>query len=203
MATSNSSADTNSSIPKAQAFYPKFSVFKFHASRPSATDCGDYDKDLSGGVYSLTWDSLQDMMEWKKKEEAEKCIELRKKDLVVNKATGMKKWLSKHIYVCAQQGTGSKSKYDKKHPNWNRKVPSKRLETGCKCRLVVRTYPNTDKVLGKYTGDHGHAIGMENIRFTRLSDDTRLKIADLLRMGVSSENIVCITYSTSHYSYSS
>ena len=189
MATTHSSTD-NSFTPEASGTRSVFSIISLNTLGSSATDFGDYEKDLSGTVYTLAWDSLQDMEQWLKREQTEKCIELRKKEVVYNKAKGTKGWLAKHIYVCARQGTGGKSKYVKKHPEWNRKLPPKRLEDGCQCRLVVRTYPNTAKVLGKYSGDHDHAIGMENIRFTRLPSNIRMRIADLLRTGVSSANIV-------------
>jgi hypothetical protein len=198
MAQENSSASHSAfSAPGGSGtsgIHSGFSVVTFHMSESYATDFGDYDRDLSGSIYNLAWDSLRDMEKWLKGEQEEKCIELRKKEVVCNKAKGTRRWLAKHIYVCARQGTGSKSKYVKKNPDWNRKVPSKRLETGCQCRLVVRTYPNTEKVLGKYTSEHDHAIGMENLRFTQLPNDVRMRIADLLRMGVSRENIVRMSY---------
>ena len=194
MVLENSSAGNSVfSTPDTSGIHSGFSI-TFHASGSYATDFGDYDKDLSGTIYNLAWDSLWDMEQWIKGEQREKCIELRKKEVVYNKAKGTKRWLVKHIYVCARQGTGSRSKYIKKNLDWNQKIPSKHLKNGCQCRLVIRTYPNTGKVLGKYIGEHDHAIGMENLRFTWLPNDVRLRIADLLCMGVSKENIVRMSY---------
>jgi hypothetical protein len=156
----------------------------------SGLDLGGYYKDLDGGVYTQAWKTLWNAKEWIEKEEGEKGILFNKHSTIHNQAKKEKKWLDKHIWVCSRNGSGGKSKYVKKHPEQKRKVPTKLLKDGCPCRLVVRTYPNTEKVLGKYTVEHSHPIGDENLRFMRLPINVRLKIADLIRMGVSNDNIL-------------
>src|SRR6202050_1823592 len=104
---------------------------------------GGYSYDLARGKYNLSWDSMEAMQIWLLKEQEDKLVELRLKE-VKRDNTGVKGWKAKHCYVCARQGTGGESKYEKKNPEWGRKVPTKR--SGCACRLVVKTYPNTSKV---------------------------------------------------------
>ena len=57
----------------------------------------------------------------------------------------------------------------------------------CPCRLVVKSYPNMDLVLGRYDGSHSHPVGKDNAKFTRLSQDARILI---VRAGVSHARIV-------------
>ncbi|KAJ7301891.1 hypothetical protein DFH08DRAFT_622795, partial [Mycena albidolilacea] len=71
-----------------------------------------------------------------------------------------------------------------------RKVPSKRILTGCPCRLTVKTYLGTDEVLGRYTHGHSHPTGDANARFIRIPVETRLRIAELLRMGVDRARVL-------------
>ena len=149
----------------------------------------EYTQDVAKGKYNISWDSLGDMLSWLQKEQESKIIELRLKWRRKNKSlAGNRAWHEKHYYVCAREGTGGEKGYEKKHPEWGRKVPVKR--SGCACRLIVKIYPHTPCVLGKYNSEHSHPIGYENARYTQLSKDTRIRIAEMIRMGISHAKIV-------------
>jgi hypothetical protein len=62
-------------------------------------------------------------------------------------------------------GTGGKSKYAPKL-HQQRKIASKR--TSCPCRLVVKTYPGTTTILGRYENEHSHPIGSQNLIYTHI-----------------------------------
>jgi len=147
---------------------------------------GSYAMDLALGKYTLSWDSLSSMDIWLAQEQQSKFIELRLKERERNKRSD--KWTEKLIYVCARHGTGGKSKYKKKKEDRGRNIPSKRC--GCTSRLIVKCYPNTEQVLGLYEATHSHPIGQDNARFMRLPEETRVRIAEMLRMGVTHEHIV-------------
>lgn len=132
----------------------------------------------------MSWGSWEEFFLFLAQEEASKCIELRK----VSVKTGADRYLERIAYVCAWSGTGGVKSYEKKHPNWSRKVPSK--GTDCPCELVIKTYHNTPMVLGRYCADHNHATGVENLRFTWISDAMRDWIAGMVRMKVKTDHIV-------------
>ena len=161
------------------------SAFKFKAA--SHNFYGSYALDLAEGIYSLSWDSLDMMKAWLRKEEETKFVELRLKETRQNKSNNGE-WTQKLLYVCARQGTGGNKKYQKKHPKWDRKIPGKRC--GCASRLTIKCYPNTECVLGLYEHDHSHPTGQDNARFTRLPEETRLQMAEMLRMGITHKRIV-------------
>ncbi|KAJ7091313.1 hypothetical protein C8R43DRAFT_835691, partial [Mycena crocata] len=71
-----------------------------------------------------------------------------------------------------------------------RNVPSKRILTGCQCRLTVKTYPGTEEILGRYTHEHSHPTGDPNARFICIPIETRLRIAELLQMGVDRSRVL-------------
>jgi hypothetical protein len=127
------------------------------------------------------------MDRWRHGEEAEKGIELRRKTIRRAKGEQKQQWLEKYVYVCSREGTGGRSQYKRKC-NRGRKIPSKR--TGCACLLVVKVYPGTDTVLGRYEAEHDHEIGAANLRYTRLPVETRVQIAEMLRMGISRDRVV-------------
>ena len=147
---------------------------------------GAYTSDLAKEKYSLSWDSMDSMDIWLKKEQETKFIELQLKETLQNVKGD--RWPMKHVYFCARQGTRGKKKYEKKFPEHGRKVPTKRCS--CTCRLIIKCYPNTAQVLRLYEGNHSRATGHDNARFTRLTTDTRLQIAEMLRMGISHKHIV-------------
>jgi len=148
---------------------------------------GDYTQDLALGQYSLSWSSIEEMMTWLQQEEETQVIELCLKEKMINDRKE-KAWTEKFYYICARQGTGGEKKYKKKHPEWGRKVPSKRCF--CECHLTVKAYPNTPNVLGQYHAAHSHPTGDGNARFTRLPEETRVQIAEMLHMGITHDRIV-------------
>lgn len=154
---------------------------------------GDYQRDVATGKYNKCWDSLLSFQTWLKDEECTKLIEFRRKERRLNTGQSSGGWTEMSYFVCARQGTGGKKPYIKKHPDRGRKVPVKRCEDGCSCRLVVKSYPNTSAVLGTYQPTHSHPIGEENARFTRLSNEVRERIAGRLMKGILPDNTVRIT----------
>ncbi|KAJ7061372.1 hypothetical protein C8F01DRAFT_943216, partial [Mycena amicta] len=74
-------------------------------------------------------------------------------------------------FVCSRGGTGGVKSYVKLHPEWTRKLPSKR--TDCKCVLIVKNYPDTLTVLAKYIDEHNHAIANANLAHTHIPADAR------------------------------
>lgn len=156
---------------------------------PAATATGlkSFNNDLRRG-YTLRWASIDQMRAWLCQEQKTHGIEFVSKEIVKNKSSS-KDWVTKHEYVCARQGSGG----DKKHlktKEWGRKVPTKRVEGGCKCKLSVKSYLGTTELLGRYHSEHSHLVGDANLRFTRLPEETRAEIERLLRLGVEPKKVV-------------
>lgn len=157
------------------------SELSFHdTSQPPQVYHGIYNSDLAAGEYPLSWPSMDAMDLWLRKEEKVKFIELRLKEVVQHPYNH---WNEKLVYVCARQGTGGVKAYEKKKAQHRRRVPMKRMS--CPCRLVVKSYPNMYLVLGRYDGSHSHPVGKDNAKFTQLSQDARILIAEKLHAGVS------------------
>lgn len=153
----------------------------------SSSQRGSFKYDLEND-YRLRWSSMAEMNNWRRSEQDTRCIELRCKDVRDNLSTDNPIWLKNYIYVCSRNGTGGRSKYKRKTDR-QYKLPSKRVP--CACRLIVKTYPGTEEVLGKYSQRHSHALGPHNLKFTRLREEDRIEIESLLRLGVSARKVVC------------
>ena len=76
--------------------------------------------------------------------------------------------------ICIHALMGGEKPYNKLHPEWDRKVPTK--WTGSGWHLMVKLYLGTSHVLGKYTLEHSHPIGMANVRFMQLLEATKDQI---------------------------
>ena len=150
---------------------------------------GPFARDLENHKYQVRLPSIDAIELWISRESAEKTIEFIHKEIKYNKNQNKKTWLSKHVWVCARMGSGGKKHYTLKNPHWQRKVESKR--TGCQCRITFKTYPDTKEVLGFYTEDHDHPIGGENACFIRIPYEDRVRIAEMLRMGIEPKRVVC------------
>ena len=168
-----------------------FSTSKFFAAMSHidpTSQFGDYASDLAQKTYTFAWDSLEAMELWLQKEQTSKFIELWFKETKLG--TKDNGWTSKKVYVCSREGTGGVKKYTKKLPMQERKILDKKLESSCGSCLIVKSYPNTDHVLGHYVEQHTHVISPENAWFTQLPTETCIQIAELLRLGISPKKIV-------------
>jgi len=145
---------------------------------------GDFRSDSESGRYNKSWCSWEEFRSFLVQEQAANSIELRQ----VSSKTGAERYVERTVYVCARYRTGGEKNYEKKHPEWSRKVPTK--GTDCPCSLKVKKYHDTSVILGKYQADHNHPTGVDNLRFTRISDATRDWIAGMVRMKVKSDHIV-------------
>ncbi|KAF8143614.1 hypothetical protein K438DRAFT_1783632 [Mycena galopus ATCC 62051] len=111
---------------------------------------------------------MGEMKIWLRNEERNNTIEFVVKEPRPNTNKKDHFWLVKHIYVCAHQGSGGKSKYVPKNPDRLRNIPARRAAEGCPCRLTVKTYPDTTIVLGLYVREHSHPVGDANVIYTRI-----------------------------------
>jgi hypothetical protein len=126
--------------------------------------------------------------EWHWSEEHTHTIELRVAKVEHGVATlGRTLWMTKHVYQCARQRIGQKAD-QKKQPEREQKVPRK--GTGCRCQIVIKCYPHTPVVLGRYLTEHNHELGAENMIYTRLSDGSRQHMKSLLIQKVDAGEIV-------------
>jgi len=157
------------------------------ANADRARQQGSFEHDLASGNYTLHWKNKQDMEGWRLAEEERLTIEFIKTKLKSAPPDRAPFWTTTQIYVCSRALSGGRSHYVRKH-NWKRAVPIKK--SGCKCRLTIKFYPNTEEVLGMYTDEHSHEVGNKNSRFTRLQVATRLEI-EHLRLGVEPRKVVC------------
>ncbi|KAI0040579.1 hypothetical protein FA95DRAFT_1502627 [Auriscalpium vulgare] len=128
---------------------------------------------------------MDEFDQWRQDEERAQVIELRKVKTQQGDGT---LWLEKVTFICSRQGTGGKSRYVKKFPDRERKQDSKR--TGCSCTLIIKTYPHTGVICGRYQREHNHPVGAKNLTFTHLSNHARVTIADMLRRKIRPDDIV-------------
>lgn len=144
---------------------------------------GGFFCDQRSGKFNRSWDSWESFGSFLKQEQDALSIEL----LKVQTLSGKHRYIERRLYVCSRGPSGGRRLYDKKHPDRKRKVEKK--FTDCMCRLVVKSYHGVSTILGAYYSDHNHAVGTENIKFTRISKETRNWIASMVRGRVDSNHI--------------
>ncbi|KAF6763546.1 hypothetical protein DFP72DRAFT_1136120 [Ephemerocybe angulata] len=190
---------------------PSSPTFKFHpeSARSSSPPCGEewheHDEDLTFNnmtsdtmpsktkarspaekleVIELEWANLEEAEAWIEKEQDVKLFSFASKGPVPTRGAPVG-WTKAYVYVCSRGSSGGKKEYRKKFA-WIRKKPFK--STGCRCRIRLTVFP--DKVVGRYTAEHNHSLGMENARFTSISETTWHQIEAMLRSGVSVSNVL-------------
>lgn len=145
---------------------------------------GGFEYDKASETFNLQWSSIQEFSSWLENEQKSNCYEL--------KLTYRKKgerFSYKHRYVCGRMKTGGAKAYAKQHPDWKRKIAEPKL-IGCPCTLIVKTYPNTDIVLGYFLGTHSHPLGEENLKFVYISDSARDQMLSMIKQHVDIDYIV-------------
>lgn len=156
-----------------------------NVSRP-----GSFEHNSKLAEFNMKWSSIEEFTAWLQREEHNKCIELK---INTKKFSDDGNFVEKHRYVCSRQGTGGiKQVARKTEQKYN--IESK--HTGCTCVLIIKLYPDTLIVLGKYTDSHSHPTGNGNLKFTRLSEATKRNIANMLEMCIETTHIVSLNCDT-------
>src|SRR6266850_5088192 len=148
---------------------------------------GSFHYDQANGILPLEWPNLAAFDVWRRNEELAHSIELIKSTI----ACGGQVWTLRRIFVCSREDGGGGSKYVKKHSERKWKIPSKK--TGCPCNIVIKCYPDTERILGRYKRDHDHPIGIANVPFTRLSAGSQRQMRDMVSQKIDPREIICKT----------
>jgi hypothetical protein len=150
----------------------------------NSTRSGSFYYDRVRGRYPMEWAGPAEFEVWRQEEELAYSIKL----IPSNTVHGGKLWTLKWTYVCSHQPSGGPKKYQKKFPDRQWKIESKK--TGCQCRIVIKSYPHTSAILGCYMSEHDHEIGLANIAYTRMSRVVREKIKYKLLQKIDPREIV-------------
>ncbi|KAJ7576407.1 hypothetical protein C8J56DRAFT_800157 [Mycena floridula] len=157
---------------------------------------GSYAQDIQMGKYNVKLASQSDIKGWLAAEEREHTIELIYKETRPNKCKKyVHTWTSRVMYVCSRHGSGGKKNYIAKNPGRHRKINKK--HSSCSYHVTFKKYPDTDVVRGFYTKQHSHATGKANAPYIRVSNDNRVQIAGMLRMGISPQRVVRAAFTSS------
>ena len=128
---------------------------------------GSFNWDRENG-YTLKWANLAEFESWHWEEERHYSIKLIASS---TKAQG-RLWSRRQLFICGRERSGGGT-YTKKHPDWERKIETKK--SGCRCQVIIKSYPHTPTILGRYLAEHDHEIGSANITYTHLSGIARVK----------------------------
>ena len=165
---------------------PTQSCLDLHTVDPTTLRCvGSFNYNREHG-FPLKWSNLAEFHTWHREEELAYSIELIGSTVRDGKKNPL--WMKKCLFVCLRQLSGSKSKYQKKFPNWQRKIESKKL--GCHCKIWIKLYYHTPIILGRYETEHDHKIGLANITYTRMLCGAREQIRNMLMQKVDPWEIV-------------
>ena len=145
-----------------------------------------YDREENG--YRLEWETRADFESWLSHEQRALGIEIRRSKTRTSKAQ-QQVYLTCETFRCARNGCGGLKPYQRKTAR-ERKIDSKRIDGGCPCYVQIKTYPDTDTILGKYNFNHSHETGKNNLKYVRIRVCTRDLIEDWVRYGVTNEEIV-------------
>jgi hypothetical protein len=123
---------------------------------------GSFHYDQVNGILPLEWLNLATFEIWCWNEELAHSIELIKSTITCSSQV----WTLRCIFVCLHEDGGGGTKYVKKHLEQKQKIPSKKM--GYLCNIVIKCYPDTERILGHYEMEHNHPIRIANVLFTCL-----------------------------------
>ena len=154
----------------------------------TSTKKGSFNYDCKKGSFLMRWANIAEFDVWHWTEELAYSI----KFITAWVTNGKALYLEKHNYVCSRQVSGGKVPYQKKHPDQQRKIGSKK--SGCTCQIMIKRYHHTEMILGRYTEEHNHDLSVENIAYTRSSHKAQDQIRLMLHRRVDPQEIVCNHY---------
>ena len=144
-----------------------------------------YDREENG--YNLEWETRADFESWLTHEQQANGIEIRRSLTKLSKARRV--YLTNETFRCTRNEIGGTKPYVKKTAR-ERKIESKRIKGGCPCYVKIKTYPDTNIVLGKYNFNHSHPTGKDNLMYIRNRVSTREQIEAWVLYGVTDQEIV-------------
>ena len=144
----------------------------------TSTKKKSFNYDREKGDFPMRWANIAEFDAWRWMEELAYSIEF----ITVQVTNGKALYLEKCNYVCSRQASGGEVPYQKKHPDWQRKIRSKK--SGCTCQITIKCYHHTEMILGRYAEEHDHELGVENIAYTRLSREAQDQIRSMLHWRV-------------------
>jgi len=145
---------------------------------------GSFNWDWEQGGFTHEWANLAKFETWRHVEKRASSIEL----VASTTWADRKLWSWWQLFVCGHQDSRGGRTYQKKNPNRECTIPSKK--TGCCCEVLIKQYLHTSTVLGHYVADHDHKIGAANIAHTCLSGTTRERIKMMLIQTIDCREIV-------------
>lgn len=162
--------DGNSCVDMDNSKFKDMGTGSSCANTPGNTDSpatsrhiGSFHWDWEEGSYSLEWPDLAEFELWQQMEECLCCIEF----VASTSQTNGILWSRWQCFVCGHQKSRGGSTYEKKHPEQQCKIKTKK--SGCNCHIDIKQYPHTSTILGHYIDGHDHNIGAANIAYTCLS----------------------------------
>jgi hypothetical protein len=154
---------------------------------------GSFYSDKKGKFYSMELPSIAGFDTWRQAEEVSNSIEFWRSSNWV----GGSLWTMKHLFRCGHHITGGGGKpYEIKDPGW-KWVKSKKTE--CPCHIIIKIYPHTSTILGRYVMEHDHALGCMNIQHTAVSREAWDHVKALLKCKIDCQEIVSNPYLTQRW----
>ena len=90
----------------------------------------------------MRWANIAKFDAWCWTEELAYSIEF----ITAQVTNGKVLYLEKRDYVCSHQASGGEVPYQKKHPDQQCKIGSKK--SGCACQITIKRYHHTEMILG-------------------------------------------------------
>ena len=154
----------------------------------TSTKKGSFNYDRKKGNFPMRWANITKFDAWRWMEELAYSIEF----ITMWVTNGKALYLEKHDYMCFCQVSGGEVPYQKKHPDQQCKIRSKK--SGCTCQITIKHYHHTEMILGQYAEKHDHELGVENIAYTWLLREAQDQIRSMLHWRVDPREIVCNHY---------
>ena len=153
-------------------------------SPATSTSKGSFNWDREKGEFNIEWANLAAFETWRREEEQMYSIEF-----AASTTQPRTSLYTRHqLFVCGREASRGEVSYEKKNPDSERKIGTKK--TGCGCHIWIKLYPHTSTILGCYVAEHDHEIGFANITYTRLSGSARERIKAMLTQKVEHHEIV-------------
>ncbi len=137
--------------------------------------------------YDIEWESIDEFHRWLENKQQAHSIEICIGKTAPSKGSTL--YMDYQIWVCSRHGTGGEKAFHKQ-TDQKAKMESKCLPSGCPCQVKIKIYPHMATVLGRYSLEHSHPTGKDNLKHVWIRVPTREQIERLIRFGLMDREIV-------------